>query len=172
MFLGIHELERHPIAFDQVLGPGCIDFGEEMTQVATLEIHGSAELVKSDIRLRGSLRTAVEAPCARCLEPTRRPVALDFDLFYSPIETISKEGEVEMETAGLDIGFYHGNGLLLEDVIQEQVLLALPVKITCRPDCAGLCPQCGQNRNLGQCRCLPIPRDDRWSPLGKLKELG
>ena len=170
MFLDVHELERHPIAFDEWLLPGRIDFGQEVSQVERLEIRGSAELVASEIRLRGFLRTAVEVSCARCLEPTRRPVEIEFDLFYRPIQTISREGEVEMKPADLDIGFYHGDGLLLEDAAKEQVLLSLPIKSVCRPDCAGLCPQCGQNRNLGECGCPPGIGDERWAPLRKLQQ--
>ena len=170
MFLDIHVLERHEIAFDEGLAPGRIDFGKEVAQVEPLDIHGSAELVASAIRLRGSLRTAIEVTCARCLEPTRRPVELEFDLFFSPIQTVSREGEVEIRRADLDVGFYHGNGLWLEDAIKEQVLLTVPIKIVCRPDCAGLCPQCGQNRNLGPCGCRQIAADNRWTPLEKLKE--
>jgi len=169
MFLDIHELSRQKIFFDQTLPPGKIDFGEGVWQVEGLEVHGWAELVASEIRLRGSFRTAVEVPCARCLERTGRPVEMEFDLFYRPIQTISRNEEVEMKGEDLDIGFYHGDGLWLEDVLQEQILLALPIKSICRADCAGICPQCGKNRNLAECGCQPALRDARWSPLTRLK---
>jgi uncharacterized protein len=94
---------------------------------------------------------------------------VDFDLFYRPIQTISRNEEVEMKGEDLDIGFYHGDGLLLEDALREQILLALPIKNICRDDCAGLCPRCGQNRNLGPCACPPSPADERWAPLARLK---
>jgi len=170
MFLDIHELERRKISLDQVIPVGRIDFGDDVRQVEVLEVHGWAELVAAEIRLQGNFRTAVEVPCARCLEPTRRAVAMDFDLFYRPIGTISRNEEVEMKGEDLDIGFYHGDGLLLEDAVREQILLALPIKSICRSDCAGLCPQCGQNRNLGPCGCAPAPADDRWAPLARLKQ--
>ncbi len=169
MFLDIHELERERIALDQVLPPGRIDFGEDVWQVEPLEVHGWAELVAGEIRLRGDFRTAIEVPCARCLERTRRPVAMDFDLFYRAIQTIARDEEVEIKGNDLDIGFFHGDGLLLEDALREQILLALPMKSICRSDCAGLCPQCGRNRNLGPCGCAPAPSDERWSPLARFK---
>ena len=170
MFLDIHELARQKISFDQTLPPGRIDFGEDVWQVEGLEVHGWAELVESEIRLRGTLRTAVEVPCARCLERTRRPVEMQFDLFYRSIQTISRSEEVEMKGEDLDIGFYHGDGLWLEDALREQILLSLPMKSICRTDCAGLYPQCGQNRNLGECGCRPAPVDQRWAPLARLKQ--
>ena len=170
MFLDVHELARNKISFEESLPPGRIDFGEDLWQVENLETHGLAELVATEIRLRGSLRTAVEVPCARCLERTRRPVEMEFDLFYRPIQTISREEEVQIKGEELDIGFYHGDGLWLEDTLREQVLLALPMKSICRADCAGLCLRCGRNRNLGDCGCPPAPREDRWAPLARLKE--
>lgn len=165
MFLDIHKLERQPIALDQLFPPGRIDFGEDVWQVEPLEVHGRAELVAGEMRLRGDLQTVIEVPCARCLEPTRLPVAMDFDLFYRSVQTIARNEEVEIKGDDLDIGFFHGDGLLLKDALREQILLALPMKSICRPDCAGLCSQCGRNRNLGPCGCAPAPVDERWTPL-------
>ena len=73
---------------------------------------------------------------------------------------------VEIRDDDLNVGFYEGNGLLLEDAVKEQVLLTLPMKNVCRPDCAGLCPQCGQNCNLGDCTCDKAAADPRWAALG------
>lgn len=170
MFLDIHELQRHRIQFAETLLPGRIDFGEDVWQVANLESQGSADLVAQEIHLQGSLQTVVEVPCARCLERTRREVALEFDLSYQPIQTIAREEDVEIRGEDLNIGFYHGDGFYLEDVLREQVLLSLPMRIVCRDDCAGLCPQCGQNRNLGDCGCRPPLADVRWSPLANWRK--
>lgn len=168
MFLNIHELELHEILFDESLPPGRIDFGNGITQVEPLAVRGSAQLVDTEIHLQGSLQTVLEVSCDRCLEPVRRSVQTEFDLFYEPIQRIAKNEEVEITKDDLDIGFYHGDGLLLEDVVKEQVLLTLPMKNVCRPDCAGLCPHCGQNLNLGNCGCRPPAEDTRWSRLHNL----
>ena len=169
MFLDIHELQRQKIVFDELLLPGRIDCGDDVRQVEALLVQGLAELVASDIRLRGFLRTAVEVPCARCLEPAHCPVEMEFDLFYSPIGTIARAEEAEIKTADLEVGFYQGDGLWLEDAVREQVLLSLPMKSICRSDCAGLCPQCGQNRNFAQCGCHPPVEDFQWAPLAKFR---
>ena len=68
------------------------------------------------------------------------------------------------------VGYYDGDRLDLGEVVREQVLLALPLKPLCREDCRGLCPRCGQNRNLGPCGCPPPeePGDPRLEPLRKL----
>jgi len=177
MFFDIHELERQKILFEEDFLPGRpgqpvqIDLGEDVWQVEPLHVSGTAELVgPTDIRLRGSLRTAVEVCCDRCLEPARRRVEMEFDLFYQPIQTIAREEEVEVKREDLDVGFYHGDGLRLEDAVKEQILLSLPMKTVCRPDCAGLCPRCGQNRNIVPCGCEALPADPRWAVLEKFKQ--
>ena len=165
MFIDIHELERDRLVFAEELPPGRIDLGEEVSQAEPLQAEGLAELVASEIHLQGHLRTAVEVSCARCLEPVRQRVDKEFDLYYRPVKTIARNEEVQIDGAELEIGFYHGNGLLLEDVLKEQVLLDLPMKLLCRPDCQGLCPQCGEDRNLVACDCSPEAGDSRWAPL-------
>jgi uncharacterized protein len=54
-------------------------------------------------------------------------------------------------------------------VLREQVLLAVPLKVICRQDCKGLCPQCGKNLNTESCSCAE-PTDERWSALKELRE--
>jgi len=65
----------------------------------------------------------------------------------------SGKEELSVTAAEAEISYYPGSGLELADVLQEQVLLAVPLKIVCKPDCKGLCPSCGRNRNLETCDC-------------------
>src|SRR5690349_4951788 len=78
MFLDVHELELHEIAFDETLPPGKIDFGFGIQQLEPLAVRGKAVLLETEIHLSGSLKATVATDCDRCLEVTRRPVALDF----------------------------------------------------------------------------------------------
>jgi uncharacterized protein len=169
MFLDIHELQRHPVVLNVTFSPGRIDYGEGISQNGNLSVQGTAELLNDAIRLRGTLSVEMEVPCARCLELIRRPVRQEFDLFYSPISSIARSEEVEIQQADLEVGFYHGDGLDLEDAMREQILLSFPMKSICRSDCAGLCPQCGQNRNVSDCGCRPVRTDARWAPLEKFR---
>jgi uncharacterized protein len=82
---------------------------------------------------------------------------------------VSAAGVYIHADAELEVGFYQGNGLQLEDALKEQIMLALPMRGLCRPDCRGLCPQCGQNRNLVECGCPEEAGDSRWAPLAGLK---
>ena len=111
------------------------------------EHHGKHQVVQ-DIRLRGKLETDLEVSCARCLEPVQLPVKRGFDLLYRPLGTDAGHEELSVTDAEAEIGYYQGEGLLLEDTLREQVLLAVPLKALCREDCKGLCPHCGKNLNV------------------------
>jgi uncharacterized protein len=76
--------------------------------------------------------------------------------------------EHAISTPETEIGYYENGGLALEDVLREQVLLSLPARTLCQPDCKGLCPRCGQNRNETACSCDSGPSDPRWEALAGL----
>ena len=148
-------------------------------QVGTLHSQGRAELIVEhrghhqdveDIRLVGNVAAQLEFSCARCLEPVGHRVNRDFDLIYRPLGVDRRADEVSISESETEIGYYQGEGLLLEDVLREQVLLATPVRALCREECKGLCPQCGRNRNTEQCQCEPHPSDTRWEALSDIKK--
>ena len=58
--------------------------------------------------------------------------------------------------------------LELEEILQEQILLTLPMQRVCSETCKGICPGCGKNRNESACDCKPVA-DDRWGALRKLQ---
>ena len=178
MFLDIQELERRPIEFKEEFQPGVLDFGEDLRQRTPLHASGRAELVEEhhgkhqiikDIRLRGQLSAGFELQCARCLEPVKQDVQRDFELLYRPLGADAGRDELSVTDAEAEIGYYQGDGLLLEDVLREQVLLALPLKVTCRVDCKGLCPHCGKNLNQEQCSCSTAVEDPRWAALKEVR---
>ncbi len=179
MFIDIHELELHRVEFNQEFRPAVIDLGPDIRQALPLHSQGHAELIEEhhggrgkkilDIRLVGFLRTRLEVSCARCLESVGQPVQREFDLLYRPQGADAGQDELAVNDAESEVGYYTGDGLLLEDVLREQLLLAVPMKTVCREDCKGLCPQCGKNLNLGACSCRR-PQDPRWEALKGLKE--
>ena len=95
------------------------------------------------------MSAGLELQCARCLEPVPQDVAREFELLYRPLGADAGRDELSVTDAEAEIGYYQGDGILLEDVLREQVLLALPLKVTCREDCRGLCVHCGKNLNRG-----------------------
>ena len=107
------------------------------------------------------------AQCDRCLARTRFPLQAGFDLYYRPASDVPEEEEVKIDAGEAEIGFYE-DGLELEDILREQVLLALPMQRVCSESCKGICPGCGQNRNETACDCKPAV-DDRWGALRNLE---
>jgi uncharacterized protein len=175
----VSELEREPIDFDLELAPGAVELGEEAEQVGQLAAEGRAEVlhehrgpkdIVADIRLKGSFAGKFQVPCARCVEPVEIPLDAEYDLIFRPAMADSEPLERSITAPETEIGYYQGDSLLLEDVLREQVLLSLPVRTLCKPDCKGLCPRCGQNRNTQPCHCDEGPGDPRWEALSGLRD--
>jgi uncharacterized protein len=174
----VSELEREPIEFDLELAPGAVDFGDEAEQIGDLDTSGRAEVIHehrgpkeivADIRLRGEFAGNFQVPCARCVEPVEIPLAAEFDLIFRPVGADIDPPERSITAPETEIGYYQRDSLLLEDVLREQVLLSLPVRTLCKPDCKGLCPRCGSNRNTQPCNCEENQGDPRWEALGGLR---
>lgn len=179
MLIDIHELELRPLDFTEELPPGSLDLGPDAKLATPLKSIGRAELVPErhgkhqkllDIRLHGSFTTSVESPCARCLEPVVNAIQRDFDLLYRPQGSDAGKEELSVTAAEAEISYYQGDGLELSDVLCEQILLALPLKIVCREDCKGLCPECGRNWNEGPCDCKVRAGDPRWAALSDIRK--
>jgi uncharacterized protein len=172
VFFGVRDLEVRKARFDVAIPAGEIDYVEGLRQTGDLEAVGTAELLGNtlgEIRVRGRLKVTMEAECDRCLEMARFPIASDFDLFYRPADTGTKGEEVAISDAESEVGFYEGGGVELREILREFILLAMPMQRVCRESCLGICPACGQNRNVRACHCTAEAVDDRWSALKNFK---
>jgi uncharacterized protein len=172
MLLAVREMELHPVRFDVRIKPGVIEFEDELRQASPIVSQGEAVLLSDmlgEIRVMGSLEVDMEAPCDRCLELASYPIRTRFDLLYQP-NSPEFAPEEHLAKDEIEIGFYDGDGLELDDILLEQIVLALPMQKVCKPDCKGICPTCGQNRNLAVCTCQVRPSDDRWAALQSLKK--
>jgi uncharacterized protein len=173
MFLSLKELEVRKIRFDETFAPGKIDFTEEdLEQGSPLHATGTAELVEeseAQIRIQGTYSVEMTAQCDRCLGRARFPLNAGFDLYYRPASDIAREEEVEIDEGEAEIGFYEGGGLTLEDILLEQIMLALPMQKVCSEACKGICPVCGKNRNETACDCHIAPVNDQWGALRNLE---
>ncbi|HXP84015.1 MAG TPA: DUF177 domain-containing protein [Bryobacteraceae bacterium] len=174
MFFHVRDLEVRAGRFDVELPVGTIEFLDpKLRQASVLKAIGKVELVTGalgEIRVRGHLMVDMQADCDRCLEPAPLPVDSDFELYYRPVESGYQE-EVALDEGEAEMGFYEGEGIELNDVLREYVLLALPMQRLCSENCKGICPVCGQNRNQKECGCRAAQADDRWAALNALKEL-
>ncbi|MBI4847644.1 MAG: DUF177 domain-containing protein [Nitrospirae bacterium] len=140
----------------------------------TYTVHVFVKAVKFGTRvlIEGSVKVTAEFKCSRCLKEYSLPLALSFQEEYVPAEEVGKEKhELELSNDELDVSFYSNDEIDIEDMIREQVLLAVPMKPLCSEECRGLCPVCGINLNEGACACGKKEIDPRLAPLEKFKEL-
>ncbi len=171
------DLEKESLQIHESIAQGVIDYAVDIAQVGAMPVDGQADLIVehrgahefvNDIRLRAGYSANFEVLCARCLDPVAVPLSGSFDLIFRPAHADAESGERAITVDETEIGYYEESGLLLEDVVREQVLLSLPNRTLCTPDCKGLCPSCGQNLNSASCNCDKAAADPRWNALAGL----
>lgn len=179
MLITTAQLHKENLTLDENLPEGTIDYTADIHQRGPLSVKGKAELIEEhrghgdivdDIRLRAKFAGNFELLCARCLDPVNEELKGEFDLIFRPEAADAEAGERAITEEETEIGYYGKSGLLLEDAIREQVLLALPGRTLCQEDCQGLCPHCGANRNSTPCQCEESRTDPRWNALAGLAE--
>ncbi len=111
------------------------------------------------IYIQGELESSMSLECVRCLEEAIVPIQITLDeLFYYPPH-IAPPGEHRVGDDGM---------IDLAPLVRELSLLSLPIKVLCRPDCQGLCQECGANLNQGECGCPADDIDPRFAALESL----
>ena len=169
IFIDAAALEQQPFQFEASIRPDRFDLSEPWTVARTVQAAGTANLLDREgqrrIRVRGRIRASIAHACDRCLADLRQEFDESFDLYFFPMDTIEEGGEAAIGRDEAEVGFYEADGIGLVDVVREQVLLWLPVRSLCSPDCKGLCPVCGVNRNRGGCDCRQSFVDPRWDAL-------
>ena len=140
-------------------------FDEPLVQVADdLIVHnlgGSVTLTRTPQGLyaQGRLTATIDNSCVRCLEPFDQLVSARMgELYHYPPESAPPDSPAISDDVHLD----------LTPVVREDFLLSVPMHALCRPDCKGLCPQCGANWNEGPCDCRDDSIDSRLAPLAGL----
>lgn len=142
---------------------------------APVHVSGSFDSIVDGLIFNGHVRAPLHAECVRCLTPISRDLDLDVVAFfpYTPPEEKyhGKEEFVvgEDEEAGEEYPLAEGGAFAdLEALLRDELVDALPVKPLCRPDCKGLCPQCGINLNEHPDHHHEVT-DFRWSALEEIK---
>ena len=121
------------------------------------------------VNTQGRVQVQLQIPCDRCLDPVAHKVDEAFNLLLLPEEQFDHLGpEAILSTQDLDTLHYSGGWIELGELLEEQALLTLPVKVLCSEACQGLCGGCGVNLNRTDCRC-PEP-DYSDSPFAGLQK--
>jgi uncharacterized protein len=169
---------------------------DEFNVLGPVKLTGTLSRRGDRFKLKGRIIAALQLSCGRCLTPFPLPVNIEVDLTYIPErppvvvakeplkadaakadaskrpakghKTPPVEEEVQLQEEDLDTAYYRDHVLDLAEMLREQFYLALPMQPLCRPDCQGLCPTCGIDRNVDTCQCKTEWIDPRLSVLKAL----
>jgi len=130
--------------------------GSAVPPASTLAADVVIEAVLGGVSVVGTVTAPWAGECRRCLAPASGVLRV-------PVRELYTEGGDGEDTYPLD-----DDAVDLEPLVHDAVLLELPPAPLCRPECRGLCPECGADRNEEACGCEP-PRDPRWGALDALR---
>lgn len=153
------------LAFEDVT----IDLGEDLVQAEPLA--GTAHLVRTNrgLLITGRVATALADTCGRCLAPVRVPLELELAEEFLPSLDIGTGQPLDRSTEPDVPRLSDHHEMDLETLVREAVQLAAPIVPLCRPDCLGLCPYCGVDRNLGPHAHPDGPIDPRLEALREFR---
>ena len=131
-----------------------------------IAIHGRLSKAGETVSLSGWLTTRLILPCSRCAKDFTFPLYQELATQFLPFAEASTEkpseglqdGDIEED----DLHFYRGQSVVLDDFIREEVILAIPMRPLCDPNCKGLCLRCGQDLNVTACGC---PQEESASSM-------
>jgi len=141
----------------------------EVRLAGRTEVHGRIQRSGNEFELRGELQTTVEVSCGRCLRAVVLPLDAKFSERFASEVSWRTEEQHELSEQDLSLAVFDGESIELDDLIREQILLALPGHVLCREDCKGLCSQCGTDLNSGPCNCESKEIDSHWEALKDLR---
>jgi uncharacterized protein len=121
------------------------------------------------LRVQGTLKGSLQVICHRCLAAFLWPLEETVDVFLVEGEEPDPSEEMELEPSDLDCEFFDGVIIEIDQLVAEQIFLALPVKILCSENCLGLCPRCGVNLNEEPCRCAKRSDSSPFAALEAIK---
>lgn len=172
MRFNVAQLLKEPVGSTRTyhLAEDIQDLGEEVK--LTHPIEGAIRLIHTTdgVLVSGQLRTEVELTCGRCLESFANTVEFTLEEEFHPTVDISTGAKLPLEDGEDEATLIDGQHIIdLLEVMRQDILLALPSHPLCKPDCAGLCSQCGQSLNEGSCTCEQSFGDPRWEALRALR---
>jgi uncharacterized protein len=146
------------------LGP----FDERVGFVEPVTVNGKVRLAGPEVFVNGHIETLVQVECDRCLKQVEIPVKADFDLQYITGAEYETSAVAELTEDAMSVSVFDGETIDVDEIVKEQILLAVPTRLLCQPDCKGICPVCGIDKNTGDCECETKEVDPRWAALKNL----
>lgn len=113
---------------------------------------------KNKAKVEGRAELTFETECNRCLKKVPTKLVLTFDRVVASPDAAWEEDSEEKEDS---LEHMEGCYFNVESFLYHEILVNWPTKILCQPDCKGICPICGKDKNIGECECdtfIPDPR--------------
>jgi uncharacterized protein len=170
MIVELASIGKTPKTIEEKFEPADIDLsGESVSLEGPAVFTGETVQAANRAHVRGQLEADVGLDCVRCLEPVEQHLDIEFDSVFVDASEETERTDTEVTDEALDESLVE-NGLIdTAEVVREQIFLAIPDHVFCREDCKGLCPKCGANLNLIDCKCSDDDIDPRWAALRNLR---
>jgi len=121
------------------------------------------------VAVDGTLDAVVTLKCGRCLGSFKRSLTESFAFTFAPQpESNEDQEDVELEVDDLNLIGYKDDILQLQNPLQEQLLMVVPISLVCEASCRGLCPSCGINLNRDTCNCVRKPFNNKFNVLASV----
>lgn len=146
------------IPFTCEMEPAGLDFPSISEYLTPITAVGRVTSQAGLLTLSGEAKASMMCICDRCGREYRREAVF-------PLDTVLA-AELEDEE-NPDVFLLQDDCVDMDEVVATAFVLGLDSKLLCRPDCKGVCPQCGHNLNEGPCSCKP-EADPRFAALGQL----
>jgi len=170
MIVELADIEGTTRPFDFELAPDVLNLEDsDLKLKGDVHATGEIERTSAEVVVKGSITGDAEIECSRCLKPLERNLKIEFQANFVTPEHFSVDKENEVPVSDLDTDVLEGDRIDIKDIVREQILLNVPEQVFCEPDCKGLCPKCGANRNLIDCKCDLNETDPRWAALKNLR---
>ena len=170
MRIELENLEGGKSDFAHVYNPEELNpIDERVKLTAPAKVNGKVRLAGNEVFVNGHVDTRAQVECDRCLKPIELPVRTDFELEYITGSEYESSAVAELTEAEMSVSVFDGKALDIDEIVKEQILLAVPTRMLCREDCKGICSQCGTDKNTGECDCVREDIDPRWAALKNLK---
>ena len=166
-------IEEHGLSVDvTVPGEDLRPEGAKEFPVGPVRVAGTIAPGGHEYIFYGRVSGSITAPCDRCLETAEQAFASDVTWAFvhgAPEHHGAAQDEDEADDAEFEddaAAPFDGQTIDLLPMVWEEVVLAMPAKVLCKDDCAGLCPRCGANLNRDRCGCGAAADDGHFSTKG------
>lgn len=171
MKIAVTSLSDRPTTIETTMSPRELDLAADRVRFeAPVQARLTVTRMQEDVLASGQVTTRAIAECSRCLEEVPIELRGEFEALYVPDTGAyaARMGRRDFEWGDQRVNFYSELTVDLAPEIRQCLLLEVPMKPLCRPECAGLCHRCGANLNEGPCACAPEKAEDPWAALRAL----